>query len=59
MQRHIDRMFPLILLAVLVALVAASCGSSAPAVITVLALLFLARRFRQPAALGRPYEREG
>jgi hypothetical protein len=28
MQRHLDRVFPLILLAVLVALVAASCGSS-------------------------------
>ena len=34
MQRHIDRMFPLILLAVLVALVAASCGSSTPAAAT-------------------------
>jgi general nucleoside transport system permease protein len=34
-------------------------ASTAPAVITVLALLTTARRFRQPAALGRPYERGG
>ena len=32
-------------------------ASTAPAVITVLALLTMARRFRQPAALGKPYER--
>jgi ABC-type uncharacterized transport system permease subunit len=32
-------------------------AAMAPAVITVLALLSVARRFRQPAALGRPYER--
>jgi len=32
-------------------------AGTAPAVITVLALLTIARRFRQPAALGRPYER--
>jgi simple sugar transport system permease protein len=32
-------------------------AATAPAVITVLALLTVARRFRQPAALGRPYER--
>ncbi len=32
-------------------------AAMAPAVITVLALLTVARRFRQPAALGRPYER--
>jgi general nucleoside transport system permease protein len=32
-------------------------AGTAPAVITVLALLTVARRFRQPAALGRPYER--
>jgi simple sugar transport system permease protein len=38
---------------------ASDLAATAPAVITVLALLFLARRFRQPAALGRPYEREG
>jgi len=34
-------------------------AATAPAVITVLALLLVARRFRQPAALGRPYERGG
>lgn len=34
-------------------------ASAAPAVITVLALLTVARRFRQPAALGRPYARGG
>jgi general nucleoside transport system permease protein len=32
-------------------------ASTAPAIITVLALLTMARRFRQPAALGKPYER--
>jgi general nucleoside transport system permease protein len=32
-------------------------ASTAPAVITVLALLTTARRFRPPAALGKPYER--
>ncbi len=32
-------------------------AATAPAVLTVLALLTMARRFRQPAALGRPYER--
>jgi simple sugar transport system permease protein len=32
-------------------------AATAPAAITVLALLAMARRFRQPAALGRPYER--
>jgi len=32
-------------------------AATAPAVITVLALLTIARRFRQPAALGRPFER--
>jgi general nucleoside transport system permease protein len=32
-------------------------AATAPAVITVLALLTMARRFRQPAALGKPYER--
>ena len=32
-------------------------AATAPAVITVLALLTMARRFRQPSALGRPYER--
>ncbi len=34
-------------------------ASMAPAVLTVLALLLVARRFRQPAALGRPYQRGG
>jgi simple sugar transport system permease protein len=32
-------------------------AATAPAGITVLALLTVARRFRQPAALGKPYER--
>jgi len=32
-------------------------AATAPAAITILALLMVARRFRQPAALGRPYER--
>lgn len=32
-------------------------AATAPAVITVLALLTIARRFRQPTALGKPYER--
>ena len=32
-------------------------ATTAPAVLTVLALLTVARRFRQPAALGKPYER--
>lgn len=34
-------------------------AAAAPAVITVLALLTIARRFRQPAALGTPYLRGG
>jgi len=34
-------------------------AAAAPAVITVLALLTIARRFRQPAALGTPYARGG
>jgi len=34
-------------------------ASTAPAAITILALLLVARRFRQPAALGKPYERGG
>jgi ABC-type uncharacterized transport system permease subunit len=34
-------------------------AAAAPAVITVLALLTVARRFRQPAALGKPYVRGG
>jgi general nucleoside transport system permease protein len=32
-------------------------AATAPAVLTVFALLAMARRFRQPAALGKPYER--
>jgi general nucleoside transport system permease protein len=36
---------------------ASDLASMAPAVLTVLALLSVARRFRQPAALGRPYQR--
>jgi simple sugar transport system permease protein len=34
-------------------------ASMAPAVITVIALVVVARRFRQPAALAKPYERGG
>jgi ABC-type uncharacterized transport system permease subunit len=37
----------------------AALAATAPAVITILALLTVARRFRQPAALGKPYERGG
>ena len=43
----------------IIPLSASDLAATAPAVITVLALLFLARRFRQPSVLGRPYEREG
>jgi simple sugar transport system permease protein len=43
----------------IIPLSASDLAATAPAIITVLALLFLARRFRQPAVLGRPYEREG
>jgi general nucleoside transport system permease protein len=38
---------------------ASDIASMAPAVLTVLALLFVARRFQQPAALGKPYLRGG
>ncbi|MFI5281944.1 MAG: ABC transporter permease [Candidatus Dormibacterales bacterium] len=41
----------------IIPLSASDIAAMAPAVITVLALLSVARRFRQPAALGRPYER--
>jgi simple sugar transport system permease protein len=34
-------------------------ASMAPAVLTVIALVVVARRFRQPAALAKPYERGG
>jgi ABC-type uncharacterized transport system permease subunit len=38
---------------------ASNLAAMAPAVITVIALVIVARRFRQPAALARPYERGG
>lgn len=38
---------------------ASDLAAMAPAVLTVLALVVVARRFRQPAALARPYERGG
>ncbi len=41
----------------IIPLSASDLAATAPAIITVLALLTVARRFRQPAALGRPYER--
>lgn len=37
---------------------ASDLAAMAPAVLTILALVVVARRFRQPTALGRPYERE-
>src|SRR3954454_6985652 len=38
---------------------ASDLAAMAPAVITVIALVVVARRFRQPAALAKPYERGG
>ena len=38
---------------------ASDIAAMAPAVLTVLVLLSVARRYRQPAALGRPYQRGG
>jgi ABC-type uncharacterized transport system permease subunit len=38
---------------------ASDLASMAPAVLTVLALVVVARRFRQPSALAKPYERGG
>ena len=43
----------------IIPLSASDLAATAPAVITVLALLTVARRFRQPTALGKPYERGG
>jgi simple sugar transport system permease protein len=43
----------------IIPLSASDLAAMAPAVITILALLTVARRFRQPAALGKPYERGG
>ncbi len=38
---------------------ASDLAAMAPAVLTVVALVVVARRFRQPAALAKPYERGG
>jgi ABC-type uncharacterized transport system permease subunit len=38
---------------------ASDLAAMAPAVLTVVALVMVARRFRQPAALAKPYERGG
>jgi len=43
----------------IIPLSASDLAATAPAVITILALLFIARRFRQPAVLGKPFERGG
>jgi simple sugar transport system permease protein len=43
----------------IIPLSASDLAAAVPAVITVLALLTVARHFRQPAALGKPYERGG
>ena len=41
----------------IIPLSASDLAATAPAVLTVIALLSVGRRYRQPAALGRPYER--
>jgi simple sugar transport system permease protein len=41
----------------IIPLSASDLAATAPAVVTIVALLFVARRFRQPAVLGKPYER--
>jgi len=38
---------------------ASDIAAMAPAVITILALIVVARRFRQPAALTKPFVRSG
>ena len=43
----------------IIPLSASDLAATAPAVITVIALVVVARRFRQPAALAKPYERGG
>ena len=43
----------------IIPLSASDLAATAPAVITILALLLVARRFRQPAVLGKPFERAG